>query len=90
MMILDFGSGIVLMRGQILDQHMTIVEGQYLINFWQLYLLDDDRYKLVRLFNHQPGKFDFNRFLAEVKVDLENESLKQGNHSPLLVNDKAK
>jgi hypothetical protein len=50
------------MRSQDIDtRFLTLQEAQYLANAWQLFVLDDERYKLMHAFNHTPAEFDFNR-----------------------------
>lgn len=50
------------MRSEEVDtRFLSVQEAQYLVNAWQLFVLDDDRYKLMQDFNHNPGDFEFDK-----------------------------
>lgn len=73
---LQDSKGIVLMRGSLAQSsvglsnipRLSMEEAQMLVNWAQLYYLDDSRYALVTTFNKQPDKFHFDAVLADVGV----------------------
>jgi hypothetical protein len=65
-MYIHFGLGIVLMRGEVDTNVLTTQAAQFLANLWQLYHLDDTKYKKMQTFNHEPSKFDYNDLLKDL------------------------
>lgn len=65
---LELSKGIVLMRAEIDPKMIKISEAQYLVNLWQLYMLDESRYQKVKQFNHDPKSFDFNQVIEDVQT----------------------
>ena len=82
---LQESKGIVLMRGDVDTSVITTQEAQLLANLWQIYLLDDDKYKLLETFNHEPTKFDYNLVLKDIEATVHNlnKEEKQANVSEL-------
>lgn len=74
--------GLVLMRGNIETLVMSTQEAQYLTNMWQLFLLDDDKYKLMEIFNYKPQQFDFQRVVDVVKQAASEQHIYKGENSP--------
>ncbi len=54
------------MKGEVDTNLMTTQEAQYLANMWQLYLLDDSKYRLMQHFNLSPQTFNY----ADVVSDM--------------------
>jgi len=59
--------GIVLMRAPMTSTRLTRLQAQYLVNLWQLFLIDDDKYELMEQFNHKPNEFDFQKVVEKVQ-----------------------
>eukprot|EP01104_Vermistella_antarctica_P007362 TRINITY_DN1819_c0_g1_i2.p1 TRINITY_DN1819_c0_g1~~TRINITY_DN1819_c0_g1_i2.p1 ORF type:complete len:312 (-),score=82.36 TRINITY_DN1819_c0_g1_i2:413-1348(-) len=69
---------LVLMRGTMNMEVLDGQEAQMLVNQWQVYLLNDAKFELVRDFNHNPGKFNFQEVVDDilgggVDASIENE-----------------
>lgn len=58
---------LVLLRGDVPPGSLTTTEAQYLVNQLQLYFLRDDKYSLVKEFNHNPSAFNYNTLVEELK-----------------------
>jgi hypothetical protein len=54
------------MKGDVDIEVISTQEAQYLANMWQLYLLDDSKYKYMEQFNYHPSSFNY----AEVVNDM--------------------
>eukprot|EP01111_Echinosteliopsis_oligospora_P016239 TRINITY_DN665_c0_g1_i1.p1 TRINITY_DN665_c0_g1~~TRINITY_DN665_c0_g1_i1.p1 ORF type:complete len:204 (-),score=35.71 TRINITY_DN665_c0_g1_i1:28-639(-) len=59
---------IVLMRGDPSLGQVSVVESQYLYNQIRLFLLDNDKFKLMVKFNETPEEFDYDEVLSELGV----------------------
>ena len=46
------------MRGTIDAASLPITDSRWLLQALQLYLLDDERFKIMHRFNHQPSEFE--------------------------------
>jgi hypothetical protein len=57
---------IILMRGDITSNVITTQEAQYLVNMWQLFHLDEEKYAQMEIFNHNPSQFDWDKFMQVV------------------------
>jgi len=42
-------------------------DAQYLVNQLQIYYLADNKYQLVKTFNHDPARFDYNSLINDLK-----------------------
>ena len=56
---------LVLMRGDV--NGVTTTEAQYLANQLQIFYLGDDKYRIVKDFNHNPASFNFDDVLQDLK-----------------------
>ena len=55
------------------ERKSKIMSSQYLLNLWQLCILDDRKYQsLVWVFNHQPNRFSFEVLQKEIASLPEN------------------
>jgi ATP synthase F1 complex assembly factor 1 len=59
---------LVLMRGEIFPQKVTLLEAQLLVNQLQMHYLDDKRYQNVERFNKYPQHFDYNSLLEHIPI----------------------
>eukprot|EP00029_Vermamoeba_vermiformis_P008960 TRINITY_DN4325_c0_g1_i1.p1 TRINITY_DN4325_c0_g1~~TRINITY_DN4325_c0_g1_i1.p1 ORF type:complete len:275 (+),score=66.78 TRINITY_DN4325_c0_g1_i1:88-912(+) len=59
---------IVLMRGELDPERVTLLEAQLLANQLQLHYLDPPRLKHVETFNKRPNEFDYNVLLDQISV----------------------
>ena len=57
---------LVLMRGDVMPESITTTEAQYLVNQLQLFYLGDEKYQLVKDFNHNPAAFNYEDLLKEL------------------------
>lgn len=66
---LQESKGIVLMAGEVDANVLTILEAQFLANQLQLYYAGDDqeRYALVRQFNHDPEHFSYQKLVEQLQ-----------------------
>lgn len=62
--------GLVLMRGAIHPERMSVPLSQMLINHLQVYYLSDSHYKFVELFNKTPASFDFDMLMLNTRAIL--------------------
>jgi ATP synthase mitochondrial F1 complex assembly factor 1 len=58
---------LVLMRGFVDLQAMPLQDAQYLLNLYQICLLDESKHALVRCFNHTPDLFDLNALVEQLE-----------------------
>jgi len=47
------------MRGEVDTRFLNTIDATHMINIWQLFLLDDAKYRLMQHFNNQPTTFNF-------------------------------
>jgi ATP synthase F1 complex assembly factor 1 len=64
---------IVLMRGELDPERVTLLEAQLLANQLQLHYLDPPRLKHVETFNRRPNEFDYNVLLDQISVSELNQ-----------------
>lgn len=70
------------MRGEINSEVMKVQDAQYLMNLWQVFHLDDEKYKLMETFNHSPSQFNFQTLLDELPVSLQSSFTDPSSSSP--------
>lgn len=54
------------MKGDVNTDVITTQEAQYLANMWQLYLLDEQKYKLMEQFNLSPETFNYGEVVNDM------------------------
>ncbi len=54
------------MRGDLAPSLLTSKEAQFLAYAWQLFLLDDQKYRLMYQFNHEPRQFKYDDVLKNI------------------------
>jgi ATP synthase F1 complex assembly factor 1 len=59
--------GIALVRGEVDLARLSTTDAQYLVNQLQIYYLADNKYQLVKTFNHDPARFDYNSLINDLK-----------------------
>jgi hypothetical protein len=70
---LQHTKGVVLMRGELDPDRVTLLEAQMLVNQLQLHYLDPPRLKHVETFNRRPQEFDYNVLLDQISVSELNQ-----------------
>ncbi|MES1919703.1 hypothetical protein MHBO_001487 [Bonamia ostreae] len=63
---------ISLVRGQVLNEHMNIEQGKYLMEQTIGHYLDDKKFERVRIFNTEPKKFDLAKYFKSLGFDYRN------------------
>jgi len=62
---------VVLFRGQVDDKKLSVQEGQLLVLMMiEFFISNDEKYKLVEIFNKTPGQFDLQKLLDSVNVQV--------------------
>ncbi len=64
----------VLLRGDIEDSQISVQEARYLANIWHWYLLDDEKYAYLEVFNYKPETFDFQSFVTNEMENFQSHS----------------
>jgi len=58
---------LVLMKGDYDSEFFKTTDVQYLVNVWQIFLLEDSKFELMRSFNSRPQDFNFVAVIKEME-----------------------